>query len=286
MTDEQGSEYWSVGRLAGRWRVIVPLAVVGAVLGAGVGLALPPTHTAEARLAVGSGSMSDLNIPGFPTASASMAANYARWITSAGVVGLRLPAGTESVTASPFPESNVLRVEATSADARTALAAVEATAKTLQEQVNAAATAQDADAVLDEAVEQSLQVREADTVLDDATAKVVELRKDRTADDPVLVEARAARVEADREVARATLVLGGLQDRYRRLVSQQSTEARLSLVGSGGQVVGSDRVATTQRLSLVGLGLGLLLALVLVRVLDGRRAVRPSGARRVDGPAA
>lgn len=278
MAGDNTADYWTLGRFVRRWPLIVGLALLGVFAGGLAGYTASPTYTAEARLAVGSGSMSDLNIPGFPTASAAMAANYARWVTSVGVVGLDLPAGTTAVTASPFPESNVVRLEATSSSRTTALEAVNRTAKALQAQVNAAARGNDPEQLLTDAVEQSAVVSAAQTASADATRKVTRLRDDSTTSADDLSAARAARVKADGELARASLVLSGLQDRYRRLISQESTEAQLNLVGTGGRVVGDDRVASTQRLSLLGLGLGLLVSLVAIRVLDARGPGRSSRA--------
>src|SRR5918911_4044178 len=102
-----------------RWPLTLVLVVLGALGGAVAARSQPTTYTAEERLAVGSGGLSAQAVPGFALASQELASNYARFVT-AGPVRSALPAQTArrvlTVTASPVPESNVVRVEATATD--------------------------------------------------------------------------------------------------------------------------------------------------------------------------
>lgn len=262
--------YWSPQLLRKHSRLIAVTVLSAGLLGAVLGLLRSPTYTAEARLAVGSGAMSDLNIPGFPTASADMAANYARWVNAAGLSGAKLPDSVSSVTASPFPESNVIRIEAQAKRGQAAREAARTTAQLLLREVNRVSQANDTDELLSEVERRAAVAADAVVERDRAQTELQTLRE---------VGAATSEVEAARQellritsrAARAELVLSGLQDRYRRLVSTQSTESQLSLIGDGAQVVGSDRWSVVQRFILLGAGLGVFLALLSIRLVERRQ---------------
>ena len=93
------------------WIAAVLLTLLTSAAGVSIALNRPPTYTAEARLAVGPDSNSAYSIAGFPTAARDLAANYARWVQNNATSGTWAPEGVSSVTASPIPESGVIRIE-------------------------------------------------------------------------------------------------------------------------------------------------------------------------------
>lgn len=236
--------------------------LIAAITGACLALALvltwllrPPVHTAEARLAVGSGQMTALNIPGYPTASEAMASNYARWVNHQGVQGQLAPEGTLSLTASPIVDSNVLRIEATSHDPEVAVRAADEVADTLREAVNQVADVNDPQALIAEIQENVEPLLVARQVAQDAEGDhnaVV----DGGASASQVEQSFQALVEAQRELLALELEQDGRRDRYRSLVASRSTEADLVEV-SPAQVVEDDRLAAVQRNGLLAVLAGL-----------------------------
>lgn len=250
------------------WRLIV--VVSGAVLALALLAALirPPIYTAEARLAVGSGQMTALNIPGYPTASQEMASNYARWITSEGVAGGWAPEGTLDLSASPIVDSNVLRIEATSTDPDTALTAASTATNQLKEAVNEVAEVNDPDALMQEIQDNIGPLTQAERQVSTARTRYNEAL-DEGASQSAIEEAFDAYVAAEQAYTALNLQQNGREDRYRGLVSSRSTEADLVDVAPAS-VVGSDRGAVVQRNGLLGLLLGLGLAALLVSMKERR----------------
>lgn len=255
------------------WPVVVALLVLGALVGIGSTLVRPATYTGEVRLAVGNGEMSSLNIPGFPTASAQMASNYARWVTRQQVAGVNLPEGTLSLAASPLPESNVLRVEATSHDPDVAVRAAAAAAEGLAAEVNKVATGNDPEVLLGQ-----IRAANADVALKKVAADVAEntLRDgiNQGLSDGALTGLRSTFTAASDASLEASTRQAAMIDRYRRLVSQSSTEATLVTLGEGATLTGNDRVSSAQRAGLVGLAAGALAAMAWVWVREARRDPR------------
>lgn len=260
------------------WLVAILIVVVVGAMGAGVAMLKPNVYTAESRLAVGAGEMSTLAIPGFPTASRDLASNYARWVTLQGVGGTAAPPGTLSLAASPIPDSNVLRIEAKAENPDIALAAAGAAGKALVAEVLKVKTDNDPKALLD-------QVGQSSPALARAQAEVTRAHDQyRTAfsmDPGGSARVRAALeayVKAETQRQKLDAQRGALLERYRRVVSQRTTEADLRLIGPGAAVVGHDRNSRIQRYLLLGLVAGSLLAAAAAYALERRRLTRPGQA--------
>lgn len=228
----------------------------------------PPVYTAEARLAVGSGQMTALNIPGYPTASEAMASNYARWVDHQGVQGQLVPEGTLSLSASPIVESNVLRIEATSRDPQVAVSAADEAANALREAVNQVADVNDPEALITEIGENIAPLllarqaaQRAENNYDDAL--------EGGAPEPQLEQAFETLVEAQQDLIALELEQDGRRDRYRNLVATRSTEADLVEVSSA-QTVGNDRMATLQRNGLLAVLAGLGISGGVVWLIERR----------------
>jgi hypothetical protein len=102
------------------WWVILFTLLLGAGCGAAFGLARNPTYNAEARMSVGRLDVATQSIPGFTEASLTLADTYSRAIDAGSVVkrvskasGLTPREVISDVTASPIPQTQVVRVFAT-----------------------------------------------------------------------------------------------------------------------------------------------------------------------------
>lgn len=118
--DDLLTEHASLRARRGAFRravVVAVLAIVGAALvGALLSLLVPTRYTAEARLVVGEQTVSAQSVPGYATATQQLASTYARLMQGDEVQqslnALNLESGAASVSASPIPDSSVIRVEA------------------------------------------------------------------------------------------------------------------------------------------------------------------------------
>ncbi|MFK5690597.1 hypothetical protein ACI3EY_13115 [Ornithinimicrobium sp. LYQ92] len=229
----------------------------------------PVVHTAEARLAVGSGQMTALNIPGFPSASEEMASNYARWVSHQGVQGRWAPEGTLSLSASPIVESNVLRIEATSHDEDIAVEAAQQASDNLIETVNEVASGNDPDALLQDIESNVRPLTEARI----ETQRIQDVYEEGLEDGQPQIEVERrfeAFVTAEAALTVMELEQDARRDRYRSLVASRSTEAELVDV-SPAQIVSDDRFSVIQRNGLLGLLVGLGASTVLVLLRERRR---------------
>ncbi len=107
---------------------VVVLAATAGGAYAGMRL-LGTTVTAESRLVVGDQSVRAQSVPGYALATQQLAATYARLIGSA---------PDDTVTASPIPDSAIIRVQAQAADPAAAVDAADAAAADLIRVANAA----------------------------------------------------------------------------------------------------------------------------------------------------
>lgn len=271
-------EFWNRARLWESRGLITTCLLLGALLGTATGFSLPQTFTAENRLAVGTGSVSDLNIPGFPTASAAIASNYARWIDNAATADIAAD-GVIDVTASPFPDSNVLRLEITASSRGKALSEADRLGDDLVSEVKRVNGGNDPDDLLDEVADRSDAVAQTQLDVDRARAGLQQAQEAPVPDDRIIAERRRAFVRANRLNITAQLVVDGLQDRYRRLVANRSSEADVTVLTEKSYISRTSRNEAMQRYALLGMGIGGLMALVLVRRRAGRRS-------SVSGPSA
>lgn len=260
----------ALAALRRHWLVAALAVLLLTLAGVAVGLTRPITYTGETRLAVGKGEMSALNIPGYPTAAKEMASNYSRWVTDQGVSGIKPPAGTISLSASPIPESSVIRIEATSTDPDTAVKASQTAADALVAEVAKARAENDPAEIMKDIVAHAPDLSKAQA---GAGGNLAQYNRDlgNKASADVLAADLEAYAKADTARAQLQAEQDARLDRYRRVVSQSSTEADLVPIGQGAQIVSNDRNSTVQRTAMLGFGAGVLLALLVAALLDRRR---------------
>lgn len=199
MSTEQLSRPRTAGRL--RPKAIVATAVsvlLGAVAGAAIGLwALGSGVTAESRLVVGDQSVRAQSVPGYALATQQLAATYSRLIGAAG--------SQEGVTASPIPDSAIIRVQAQGVDEASAVRAADDAAQRLITTANAARAQQEDQAAQDAYLQAREQLRTAQaraTAAADGPAVAAGASADRVELAQVRVDAAA---EALRDDLRASL---------------------------------------------------------------------------------
>jgi capsular polysaccharide biosynthesis protein len=267
--------------------VVVLLAVAAGIV---AGLVRPAVYTAEARVAVAGNTLSAQAVPGFALASQELAADYARYVNDAqeqsdlaSRLGVRADT-VEEVSASPIPDSSVVRIEVTALDAGTATRAAATVADALLRQVNDSASATDeAAATLAQYTDMADQVAAAQQAADAAEAAAAN-----PAAGADLQQLRQAAAEAKSQLAILQVQQEALGQKYRSQVSSTTDEAAGLTLVQEAAVAGDDRLAHVQQFGLAGLVVGALLALLLARVLERRRSARvpaaaDRGARGTDG---
>ncbi len=227
---------------------VLPIAVLlWAILGA---LALPvlktPASTAETRLIVGDTSIQSQAVPGYVMATQELAGTYARLVTSDAMTAA-IPSEAE-VTATPIPNSAVVRIEASAPSPEQAVESADTAAQTL---INAVQSAGGQDA-LARAQRALLQARTGQRQAEEKLAAASPADKAAAADDSFIAETR---------VRAATQV-------YQELLSAQ-------MQGSTGLSVTQKAVVTSSerpKLAALGaLGGAALSAVVIMAALMVRR---------------
>lgn len=251
------------------WILGVAAALLGAAIGVGAAFAVPVTYTAEARVAVGSGDLTSGAIAGFPVAASQLASNYARYVNDRGVAATDLPENV-TLSASQIPESNVIRIEVTSADPEAARSSANKAAELLIEAVNGTGktsspevAAEFETAAKDDAAAQTA-LAAAQHDLDE------ELGKDKPSSSKVK-RLRSDVTEAAAKAANTGLTANALRQRYTNLVVSASTAANLQLIRTA-EGLDSNRSSLVARLGLAGLAAGAAVGLILAVVLERRRA--------------
>jgi transposase-like protein len=283
--------YVSAGRSARtHWRLVGAITLLTVILGLVVGLARKPTYTAEARLVVGKTiQLSNLAAtPGLALASQQLASDYSRLVSTRSVVNDaakrlgRAPGNLGgSVSASPIPQSPVIRLEGHAKVDGDAVAIADAGAAALVHAVN----------VLNEKQLQSAQVlldqyRQADDVLlrDQQTLRTLQDRLTREGTDAPQslrdqVLAAQTAVDADQ------LNLNALGNDYEGAISPgQLNEQVVQRVGAAS-ATGNDRQEFLQITLLVGLVAGIVIGVAVAALIDARATHRKSSLRDADAPA-
>lgn len=117
------------------------IVITGLVVGAIWFALTPATYTGEYRIAIGQSTVSAAQVPGYTTAEAQLASNYARLLQdNASERTAVAPPGSsvKSVTASPIPGSSVIRVEAQASSAFAASESAKTAASRLKKTIEAA----------------------------------------------------------------------------------------------------------------------------------------------------
>lgn len=242
-------------------KLVAAVTLAGLVLGLLIALLIPQRFTGEARVAVGAGTLTTSAIAGYPLAAQDLAANYARYINDTGLAGHPVPEGVK-LTASPIPESNVIRIEAESRNRTEAELAAKDVAETLVRVVN---SADGVDAAGETGGNLAAVAREWGEAYADVQTIEAQIRqgggssalRDRLAE----AKTRESIAQAKLEVVNAT----------------QLTD--LLVVTEPGPAT-SDRWSHMQQFGLIGLVLGFLVGLVLAHRRDARTAAGPNAPRR------
>jgi capsular polysaccharide biosynthesis protein len=257
------------------WWLLVVLGAIGAAAAYFVARdQRKPVFTAEARLAVGRIDVSTQSIPGFATASQLLADSYSRAIVATNVTG---PAAKKSglpqskiadeLTASPIPESGIIRVEAKSSDAAESIAVVNAGADSLTAFVrNLNRANPDSKRMLD-------SYRQASRKHARAVAARVRLSR-QTSGKKRATPAQIAK--ADAAAAAAQLEQNTFADLYRATQSGQAAPNTLQILAYASRAK-SDKNEFLQRAAFGGAVGGMILALVVALLLANRRARRETG---------
>ena len=283
------------------WLLSAVLVVACTAAAVGFAFSRPTSYSAESRLAVDGSSLSAQAVAGFALASQELAANYARYVNnSSDQQALAAEIGAdadsvESVSASPVPESNVVRVEVAASSPQIAVRATEAISDALLRQVNDSTVSAEATAAaLTEYTNISNQVAGAEQAAAAAQSAVDAVVEDQAVGDLAALRATAATTAA--QLAILQIQQEALGERYRNLVAENSgTASRLSIV-QAAVPTGDDQVPRVQRLGLAGFAVGALLACAVAVLLERRRARRgttedsaaptgPAGSQAATGPA-
>ncbi len=258
------------------WLVAALLTMFGLVLGLGYADTRQVTYTAESRVAVGTGSLSASAVAGYTIGVESIAADYARSVTTDDAISHLTPtlgnavSGVLAVNASPLPSSAVIRVDVDATSSDLALKAVTAVTTTFVNSINAQVSSRSPATVLKsyQAVQAKLVPAQTQQQADQA-----ELAALRAQTPPVATKIAAAQAAVNQDavtVSTLTTQASALNLQYQNLVSSPAAENGLRRVQSAS-LIGSNERSLVERYALLGLAVGVLLALAAATWLDSRR---------------
>jgi uncharacterized protein involved in exopolysaccharide biosynthesis len=271
-TDERPTPLGAARR---HWVLCAVLVIVGAGGAAGYVYSQPVLHSAEARLAVAGNDLSAQLVPAFAVATEELAANYARYLNTDGTedtIAETIGAQAGSVTdieASPIPESNILRIEATATTSEVAVDAAESLAADLMTRVNESRLQDNgAQEALNQYTNLSNEVATAEQAVLDITTRI-DLVVGGAAGNIADLRGQLAGAQSRLDVL--SVQQEALGERYRALVSSNTgTAANLDLVRPADST-GDDRATKLQRYGLLGVAVGGALGIALATLLERRR---------------
>lgn len=249
------------------WRLVLIPVVLLVGIGLAFGLLRAPQYTATANLSVDFGAQNPSSLSGSVTAAQALAESYARAIDATPVVlqvsrKTATPRNevTDHISASPIPDSTVVKVSGTaeSANAATKLANVSATALT-RYIATLNGTRQGSAPVL-------AQFRQAESVYQDRLSHQEELAarvEANPSDEAAAGELREARVKTQVALLKKNSV-GELYG-----ASQQAYVAPLRFLNVASSA-SSDRLSRLQLLGFIGLVAGLAVGAALATVKANR----------------
>ena len=265
------------------WMLTAALTIAGLALGVLAAQRKATTYTGEAKVAVGSQSLSAQEIGGFEVAVEQLASDYARYVSTATMtpaiqkaLKTRAAQGT-GVRASPIAGSSVIVVETSATTAVAAKDSAATVAATLVSVVNASIQSSDPADTLS-----------AYTAL---TARVVQARTAVNAAQATFNKATGSDIaSATAALASTTAAFNGLEiqqaalgAKYQSLITDGTSENSLHTVLGAG-VSGDDKRSAEERYGLAGLVAGFLLAICLATAFDRRRARKPRQHIRPSSP--
>lgn len=251
------------------WKSLVAIVVLGGALGGLVGAIRTPNHTAVVDVALGTGGLEASSVPGYAQAVQSLAASYARTIRARSVtdvvardVGASSDGVAKRLSASPIPDSSVIRVEASAASSALTVRLANA---------GATAFAADVSRRIDGASRKLLPIEDVEA------AQLSVLRARRT-----LSRLRAVGTsETSNDYLAALAALSARQTKARVVNSQYEQSRNLTSV-LGISVVRPATDAASDRRSkfILFVMLGLLLGGVLAIAVGGLKNMRANSERR------
>jgi hypothetical protein len=250
------------------WVLGTLVAILFAALGAVAGFLAPVTFTAESRVAVGSGDLTSAAIAGFPLAASQLASNYARYVNDTGVAGNPVPGNVE-LSASQIPDSNVIRIEASSADPAAAKAAANDTAQKLVDLVNNNGN-EPIDKVFSDFTKAADDDAAADSDVAAAQHSLDNLLGKTDSSKAAIKAARTKVTDASAKAAKTGLVSDALRQKYTGMVAGNNTSAKLQLARTA-DTIASNRTSLVTRFALLGLAAGAVIGLLIAIGLDRRR---------------
>ncbi|ROP26749.1 hypothetical protein [Pseudokineococcus lusitanus] len=252
----------ALGAVRRRPAATAAIAAGGLAVGAVVGLALPDEYTAETRLAVGADDVRALSIPGYALGVEQIAASAARYLgdtqARGQLEGLLGPDAVDvsSVSASPIPDSSILRVEAVAGTEDVALRAASVIRDELVDRSAEVNSAADPDATLQALGDVSRRLATAERERDRLAGVL-----DGSAVAPSTeTEERYVDVQAEVDVLQAER--NAVSRQYEDALVERDEAFRLVAVAEPA-IARSSTVGDVQRYGFIGLVLGGLAAVVV-----------------------
>ncbi len=252
-----------------RWHWPWVLAPVVLLVGFGLALGLirAPVYTSTATLSVDFGAQSPSSLPGSVTAAQALADSYARAVTATPVMfqvarktGSPAAEVADHVSASPIPDSTVVKVSGAAGSAQAAIELANASATALTRYIGTLnGTREGSTPVL-------IQFRQTESLYQDRLDRQQELTTQVEADpsnETAKQELKRARVATQVALLKKTSV-GELYG-----ASQQAYVAPLSLL-SEASVASNDKISRLELLGFVGLAAGLAIGAALATVKANR----------------
>jgi capsular polysaccharide biosynthesis protein len=265
--------YESPGGSARRhWRVVALSMALALIVAVVIALARTPVYTAESRLIVGRTTELDnlAATPGLTVAGQDLAVSYSRLVATPSVIeaiAKRLGGSVGgSVSASPIPQSPIIRIQGSAAEPGRAIEIANAGARTLVEQVNKINAAQK---TLGDDLIKEYQAADVQLIRD--TQALQTLQTQVTQAGASVTEAlRQQVITAQTQVDTDQLRLKSLETDYQStLTPAQLNQQIVQRVGSASTTT-NDRSSHLKIVVLVGLVVGLLVGIGIAVLIDKR----------------
>lgn len=251
------------------WLLIAVVAGLFTAAGIFAASARPPVYTAETRMAVGRVDTTPGTLSTFTAAAQSLAAQYSRTINADGVVTraaatLDMTPGAVAgrVSATPIPESPVIRVRGKGSSAKQAVRVANAAGAALIGYTTALNRS-------------NPDVQRLLSQYKQASARVLDLRRQLRETDQALVTPETQRqIDAIRvDLSVAQLRLDTIRATYSQTASTQGSTSLLQVLAPARGAT-SDRSRSVQTLGFIGLAVGLAVGLALAMHLATRHVRR------------